>query len=111
MVSIDASDLLRNLATIERRVLDAARVGIAEVARVAEASAKGTTLFKDRTTNLRTGIAVVDTGAYSKRLIAPADYAVYVNAKRPFMENAAAAGSQAMAVIMNDAAEHAVDYP
>lgn len=146
MFHIEASEFLRHLATIERRVLDAARIGISEVAKVAFRAAKDTTLFKDRTGKLRGSLAIVDTGAYSRRLVARADHGVYVNSgtkpheirprngktlrfvsagqtvfarkvkhpgtsKRPFMDNAAAAGSQAMRIIMDERTEDAVKYP
>lgn len=142
MISIDASECLRNLATIERRVLDVGRVGIADVVKVAYRSAKETTLYRDQTGELRGTTDIVDTGAYSKRLIWRAKHARFltegtkahgpVNAKmmrfviggrvvyakwvrgiskRPFDTNAAAAGAQAMHVIMNEGAERAVNYP
>jgi len=146
MASIDASEFLRNLATIERRVLDSARLGMAQVAKVAYRNAKETTLFKDRTGELRGTMDIVDRGAYSKRLIFRAKHAKFVNdgtkkhvilpknapflrfviggrvifakkvnhpgtAKRPVLENAAAAGSQAMSVILHEGAENAVKYP
>ncbi len=146
MTTIDASEFLRNLATIERRVLDSARLGMAQVVKVAYRSARESTLFKDRTGELRGTMDIVDRGAYSKRLVFRAKHAKYVNdgtkahvilpvnapflrfviggrvifarkvnhpgtAKRPILENAAAAGSQAMSVIMNEGAEHAVKYP
>ena len=143
MFKIDASGFLRSLETIERLVLDAARIGVGEAARVAFRSAKDTTLFRDRTGKLRGSLEVVDTGTYSKRLIARAEHGVYVNegtrpheivprkgkmlrfvvagsvvfakkvnhpgtAKRPFMDNAAAAGSQAMRLVIDERVEDAV---
>ena len=78
MISVDASDCLRNLATIERRILDAARVGVGQVAKVAYRSARDTTLFKDQTGELRGTIDIVDSGAYKKRLIWRAKHARYL---------------------------------
>lgn len=145
-VSFDAKEALRTLATIERRVLDAARVGIADVAKVAYRSAKETTLFKDRTGELRGTLDIVDTGAYTKRVIARAKHSVFVEngtkahtilpknggllrftiggrvvyarrvshpgtEARPFMDNAAQAGSQAMRVGFDEAVARAANYP
>jgi hypothetical protein len=146
MIQIEASEFLRNLATIERRVLDAARLGVDQVAKVAYRSARETTLFKDQTGELRGTLDILDRGTYGRRLTAPAKHARYIEsgskphritaknvpflrfviggkvfykrsvnhpgtAARPFMQNAAAAGAQAMAVILNEAAERAVSYP
>jgi|GEM_PF-3315301 len=146
MIRIDASECLRNLATIERRVLDEARLGMAEVAKIAYRNARETTLYKDRTGELRGTTDIVDLGAYRKRLIFRAKHARYVTggtrahvilprnapylrfviggrvifarrvnhpgtAKRPVLENAGAAGSQAMSVVLNEGAERAVKYP
>jgi hypothetical protein len=147
MFHIDASECLRNLATIERRVLDAARLGMDQVVKVAYRSAKETTLYKDQTGELRGTTDIVDLGAYKKRLILRASYARYINdgtkphtilpktpggllrfviggrvvfarkvrhpgtAKRPVLENAGAAGSQAARIILDEATERAVDYP
>jgi len=139
---IDASEFLRSMATIERRVLDSARVGMSDVVKVAYRNAKDTTLFKDQTGELRGTIDIVDRGAYSKRLIWRAKHARYLTegtkahgpktapflrfviggrvifakwvrgiSKRPFDANAAAAGSQAMSVILNEGAERAVRFP
>lgn len=79
MFRFEASDCLRNLKSIERRVLDVARAGIFTVVRVAYRSIQESTLFKDRTGELRGTVDILDTGAYSKRLIVPASYAKYVN--------------------------------
>ncbi len=79
MVRIEASDALRNLKSIERRILDVARIGVATAVRVAYRNVRESTLFKDRTGQLRGTVDIIDTGAYSKRLIAPASYALYVN--------------------------------
>jgi hypothetical protein len=146
MTKIDASECLRNLATIERRVLDSARVGMAEVAKIAYRSAKESTLFNDRTGEMRGTMDIVDLGAYKKRLIFRAAHAKWVNdgtrahlimakpgglmrfviggrvffakvvhhpgtAKRPILENAGAAGSQAMRVILDEGSARAVAYP
>jgi hypothetical protein len=75
---IDAIAFIRDMVVIERRVLDAARLGIAEVVRVAKRNADETTLYKDRTGRLRGSSQIVDTGAYMKRLIWRALYAAYV---------------------------------
>lgn len=164
MISIDASELLRNLKTIERRILDSARIGMDTVVKVAYRSIKESTLFKDRTQELRGTTDIVDLGAFKKRLIMRAPWAKYVNdgtrphpiwpkaAKsfvgpvragqsrggkgshllrfviggrvvfarmvnhpgtepRPVLENAAAAGGQAMKIILEEGAERAVHYP
>lgn len=146
MTTIDVSEALRNLTTIDRRVQDTARLGISDVAKIAYRAAKETTLFKDRTGELRGTLDIVDTGAYAKRVIARAKHGRYIEsgtkahvilpknapmlrfviggrvvfarrvnhpgtAKRPFMENAAQAGSQAMSVVMREGAERAVNYP
>jgi hypothetical protein len=79
MFRMDASDCLRNLKTVERRVADAARIGMQQVVRVAYHAAVGTTLFKDRTGELRGTINIVDKGAYWKRLVAPAKHAAPIN--------------------------------
>ena len=146
MSNIDAKDALRTLATIERRILNAARIGISDVAKIAYRSARETSLFKDRTGELRGTLDIVDTGAYTKRLIARAKHSVYVEKgtkaheivaraggvlrfviggrvvyarrvnhpgtqPRPFMDNAAQAGSQAMRVGFDEGVERAANYP
>lgn len=143
---MEASTTLRNLSTLERRILDAARIGINEVVKIAYRSTQDTTLFKDRTTELRKTIDIVDTGAFSKRLTTRARHARFVElgtrphvirpryapmlafqiagvwvrtmkvnhpgtAARPFMRNAAMAGSQAMRIIMDQRVAEAVELP
>jgi len=146
-VNVDASSALRHLDMVERRILDAARIGIADVAKIAYRAARETTLFKDRTGELRGTLDVVDSGAYRKRVIARSLHANYVEdgtkphvilpktaggllrfviagrvvfarkvnhpgtQPRPFMANAAAAGSQAMLVGLAAAVDRAVDAP
>lgn len=77
-VRIDASDCLRNLKTVERRILDVPRVQLQEVAKVAYRAARSTTLFKDRTGELRGTIDIVDKGAYWKRVIARARHGRFI---------------------------------
>ena len=145
MFRVEASDCLRNLKSIERRILDVVRIGIGTAVKVAYRNVRESTLFKDRTGELRGTLDIIDTGAWSKRLIAPAKYAKYVNdgtkphvilpknggflrfviagrvifakkvnhpgtAKRPFMENAADAGGQAMKIAFENGVEQAVDF-
>jgi hypothetical protein len=144
--SIEGSDALRHLATVERRILDAVRIGIGQAVRVAYRAAATSTVFKDRTGELRGRIDIVDTGAFRKRLISRAKHSKWVNSgtqshviepkngaflvfkiggrtiyarkvnhpgtqPRPFMDNAAAAGSQAMKIILDEAVEKAIDAP
>jgi len=146
MFSIDASATLRALKTIERRILDVPRVALQQVVRVAHQVAKETTLFKERTGKLRASIAIIDRGAFTKRLIARAPHARFINegtkphvilpkngpflvfrignriirarkvnhpgtAKRPFMDNAAAAGGQAMRVLSDEGVTKAINNP
>lgn len=75
---VDGSDCLRDLRTVERRILDVPRVQLNEVARVAYRSAKSTTLFKDRTGELRGTLDIVDKGAYWKRVIARARHGRFI---------------------------------
>lgn len=79
MFQFDASDCLRDLKTIERRVLDVARVGLGTVVKVAYRSILESTLFKDRTGELRGTTDIVDTGAFKKRLIMRAPHALFIN--------------------------------
>lgn len=79
MISIDASDCLRNLKSIERRILDVPRMHLPTVVRVALRSIQDSTLFRDRTGELRGTLTIIDTGAFSKRLVAPANHAKWVN--------------------------------
>ena len=146
LIRIDGSEVLRDLTKLERRVLDVARIQIYEVARVAFRAARDTTLFRDRTGELRGTLDIVDKGAYWKRVIAPATHAKFIEggtkaheirprrakllrfyvggrvvyarkvnhpgtAKRPFMESAARAGSQAMRVLFDEGVERAIDVP
>ena len=141
-MKIDAKDCLRDLAIIERRVADAARLGIVQSVKVAYRNARDTTLFNDQTGELRGTIDIIDVGAYKQRLIWRAKHARYLTEgtrghgpttspvmrfqiggrwisaryvqgvdQRPFDVSAAAAGSQAMSVIMNEGAQRAVEYP
>lgn len=143
---IDASDCLRGLGTVERRILDVPRVRLYEVAQVAQRTAKDTTLFHDRTGRLRGKIDIVDVGAFEKRVIARMPYSRFIEdgtkahvirpkrarflrfyvagetvfarrvnhpgtAKRPFMENAARAGGQAMRLLIDEGVERAINNP
>lgn len=146
LTRVDGTETLRGLRTLERRVLDVARVQLYEVARVAYRAARDTTLFRDRTGQLRGTIDIIDKGAYWKRVIAPAEHAKYIEggtkahvirpkrarflrfyvggnvvyarkvnhpgtAKRPFMENAARAGGQAMRILFDEHTAKAIDIP
>ena len=53
MIEVDSADCLRELADIEKRILEAARVGVERAAKVAYRAARDTTLFGDRTGELR----------------------------------------------------------
>jgi hypothetical protein len=77
-VRVDGSETLRDLRTLERRILDVARVQLYEVARVAYRTARDTTLFRNRTGELRGTLDIIDKGAYWKRLIAPANHAKFI---------------------------------
>lgn len=145
-VRFDGSEAIRRLGTIERRILDVARVQLYEVARVAYRNARDTTLFRDRTGELRGSIDIIDKGAYWKRVVAPAKHAGFIEggtkahvirpkhakllrfyvggnvvfahkvnhpgtAKRPFMENAKLAGSQAARILFDEGTARAVDAP
>lgn len=78
-IKVEASDTIRNLRSIERRILDVVRIGIGTAVKVAYRSVRESTLFRDRTGELRGTVDILDTGAYTKRLIAPAAHALYVN--------------------------------
>lgn len=136
---IDGSAFLDSLKPIERELLSVAESSVTEASDVGFRVAHDTTLFKDRTGNLRSQIAVKTLGTYARRLIASAEYALYVEegtkahpitghlrfylhgrwitagvvrhpgtASRPFMANAAAAGGQALKILLEEGAEHAV---
>lgn len=78
LVRVDGSETLRDLQKLERRILDVARVQLYEVARVAFRAARDTTLFRNRTGELRGTLDIIDKGAYWKRLIAPANHAKFI---------------------------------
>lgn len=146
LVRVEATETLRGLRTLERRIEDVARIQLYEVARVAYRAARDTTLFKDRTGELRGTLDIIDKGAYWKRVIAPANHAKFIEygtkahvirpkrakmlrfyvgervvyarkvnhpgtAKRPFIENAARAGAQAMRILFDEHTAKAVDVP
>lgn len=146
MFRIDGSDALRSLKTVERRILDVARWQLGEAAKVARRNAEGTTLFKDRTGELRGTIDVIDRGTYWKRVIARARHGRFIEdgtkphvirprngtflkfvvggrtvfarkvnhpgtSRRPFMQNAANAGAQAMRVLFDEGIAKAIDNP
>lgn len=77
-VRVEATETLRGLRTLERRIEDVARIQLYEVARVALRAARGTTLFRDRTGELRGTLDIIDKGAYWKRVIAPANHAKFI---------------------------------
>ena len=144
MFLFEASDTLRGLTRLERRLLDVARVELYTAARVAFQSARETTLFRDRTGKLRDSIEIVDNGAFEKTLIARAKHGLFIEAgtkahvirpkkarmlrfisngeirfarkvnhpgtaKRPFMENAARAGGQALRVSFVEGVDKAIE--
>lgn len=75
---IEASATLRGLTTLERRILDVARMQLYEVVRVALRSAQETTLFRDRTGALRSKLGIVDTGAFEKRVVSRARHSIFI---------------------------------
>lgn len=77
--TVDASDFLRDIDKVERRLLDAARFSVQEAAEATLRAAKDTDLFQDRTGELRRTMEIVDTGAFSKRVTTRANHARWVN--------------------------------
>lgn len=77
---LDASGFLRSIRHQRTRIHHAGMTSVQDATRAAYDKAKGTTLFKDRTGQLRASIESFDTGAFSGKVQAGAPYA-------PFIEN------------------------